>query len=73
MSEQKPVSDGQVNSPERINPKKPKQKAAHNITLSKVIGSADHDCNIPVSSSGVMGMRMRLRPVGFPLRMPFNA
>ena len=27
--------EGQVNSPERINAKKPKQQAAHNIVVSK--------------------------------------
>ena len=59
ISGEKAAMEGQVNSPERINPKKPRQKAAHSMTLSKVRGSFDHASRILDSRSGVMGRRLR--------------
>lgn len=73
MSGEKPHSDGQVNSPTRINPPKPRQNAAHNITLSNVTGSDDHLRKILVSSSGVIGKRVCLCPAGRSLWMPWSA
>ena len=42
MSGVKASMEGQVNSPERINPKNAKQKAAQSISVSKVTGCRDH-------------------------------
>ena len=38
----KACNDGQVNSPDLIKAKKPRQYAAHNIVVSNVLGSWDH-------------------------------
>ena len=56
--------DGHVNSPDLRNPKKPKQKAAQSITLSKCRGSCDHFLCTIHSSSGVTGNRVLLEEVG---------
>ena len=61
MSRVKASMVGQVNSPERINPKNAKQKAAQSISLSKVTGCYDHILNILVSTFGVFGSRAFLR------------
>ena len=45
----------EVNSPERMKPKKPRQNAAHSMTLSKFCESLDHSVWIFVSRSGVIG------------------
>ena len=42
ISEEKAGKEIHVNSPERMNPKKPRQNAAQSTTLSKVNGSRDH-------------------------------
>ena len=61
MSGVKASMEGQVNSPERINQKNAKQKAAQSISLSKVTGCCDHILNILVSTFGVIGSRAFLR------------
>ncbi len=42
MVSRKLARDGQVNSPDRRNPKKPRQQAAQSMTLSWETGKVDH-------------------------------
>ena len=52
--------DGHVNSPDRKNPKKPKQQAAHSMILSWETGRADHTCRRTHNTDGVIGKRFGL-------------
>ena len=72
MSSAKASGEGQVNSPARMNPKAPRQKAAHSIVQSKLGGFCDHAQWMPRSNSGVIGRRLRLCPVAASLRTPLS-
>lgn len=60
MCDENACCDGHVNSPARMKPKKPRQNAAHSITLSNVNGPCDHVLWICLSISGVIGSRRPL-------------
>ena len=51
--------DEKVNSPERRKPKKPKQQAAHNMTLLNVMGGRDQTLCSCLRIGIVMGKRLR--------------
>jgi len=67
-----PAAESHVNSPARINPKKPKQQAAHSILLSRVQGSADHTVYNACRIAGVIGSRGRRKQSGFTRRTPLR-
>ena len=64
--------DVQVNSPARINPKKPRQQAAQSMALSNIDGSFDHMACIRRRRDGVIGSLLPRTQSGLFLWIPLS-